>query len=304
MKKKSLKAWFRQWDAGEFDFIDAGVVEESPAQTIPSEEEMEVEHWEMAPVESLRRRELETYRKSYPVMAAIMAVIIIVFLFLTVAELPAFGSADAPAHNEVMERYVEQGMDETGAVNTVAGVILDYRAFDTLGESHVLYAGMVAVLILLLSAGGEKKESELSSHVMQDDIILRTTAKVLVPVIILFGIYVMFNGHLGPGGGFSGGAVIGSGLILYCTAFGFERLERYLNLKSFRIVVLCALCFYSVAKCYSFFCGANHIESFINPGTPGRIFSAGLILPLNIAVGVVVACTMYGLYSVFKRGRI
>lgn len=304
MKKKNLKEWFRQWDAGEFDFIDAGAAEEPSPRTTSPEEGMVAERWEMTPMESLRRRELESYRKVYPVMAAIMAVIIIVFLFLTVAELPAFGSADAPAHNEVMERYVELGMEETGAVNTVAGVILDYRAFDTLGESHVLYAAMVAVLILLLSVGGEEKESELSSHVMQDDIILRTTAKVLVPIIILFGIYVIFNGHLGPGGGFSGGAIIGSGLILYCTAFGFEGLERYLNLKSFRIVVLCALCFYSVAKCYSFYCGANHIESFITTGIPGRIFSAGLILPLNIAVGVVVACTMYGLYSVFKRGRI
>ena len=54
----------------------------------------------------------------------------------------------------------------------------------------------------------------------------------------------------------------------------------------------------------SFFCGANELESGISAGVPGRIFSAGLILPLNAAVGIVVACTMYGLYSVFRRGRI
>lgn len=139
---------------------------------------------------------------------------------------------------------------------------------------------------------------------MQGDLILRVTAKVIVPVVILFGIYVILNGHLGPGGGFSGGAVIGAGLILYVIAFGFERLEKYLNIKTFRVIVLCALCFYSLAKCYSFFCGANGLESGISTGTPGNIVSAGLILPLNIAVGIVVACTMYGFYSVFKRGRI
>ena len=101
-----------------------------------------------------------------------------------------------------------------------------------------------------------------------------------------------------------GGSVIGGGLILYALAFGFEPLDKVLNLKVFRIVVLCALCFYSFAKCYSFFCGANHLETIFKTGIPGRIFSAGLIMPLNVAVGIVVACTMYGFYSIFQRGKI
>ena len=93
-------------------------------------------------------------------------------------------------------------------------------------------------------------------------------------------------------------------MILYAIAFGFEPLDKILNIKIFRIVVLCALCFYSFAKCYSFFCGANHLETIFRTGIPGRIFSAGLIMPLNVAVGIVVACTMYGFYSIFQRGKI
>ena len=46
------------------------------------------------------------------------------------------------------------------------------------------------------------------------------------------------------------------------------------------------------------------MQTVFSPGTPGMIFSAGLILPLNLAVGIVVACTMYGFYSVFQRGRV
>ena len=301
MKKNSLKEWFRQWDEGELDLIEAGAQQTAvPARR----KDPSLDLIEEGPVAAIREAEVRAYNKVYPILAVVLAVVIICFLFATVARMPAFDVADSPAHNEVMDRYVEQGMEETGAVNIVAGVILDYRAFDTLGESHVLFTAVVAVLVLLLTVGEEKKESELESHIMQDDLVLRVTAMVVVPVVIVFGIYVVFNGHLGPGGGFSGGAIIGAGLVLYCTAFGFERLEKFLNLKSYRIIVLCALCFYSVAKCYSFFCGANHIETFISPGIPGRIFSAGLILPLNIAVGIVVACTMYGFYSVFKRGRI
>ncbi len=87
-------------------------------------------------------------------------------------------------------------------------------------------------------------------------------------------------------------------------SFGPDRLRRILNLKSYRITVLCALLFYSLAKCYSFYCGANGLETIFTAGTPGRIFSAGLILPLNIAVGIVVACTMYGFFALFTREQI
>ena len=102
----------------------------------------------------------------------------------------------------------------------------------------------------------------------------------------------------------AGGAVVGGALILCATAFGFERVQRVLTLKRFRTVVLCALSAYSLLKCYSFFCGANGLETIFSAGTPGKVFSSGLILPLNLAVGAVVACTMYGFYSLFKRGRI
>lgn len=297
--KNNIRDWLRQWDAGEFDFterLSADRQEPQERPAVPKELREQT-------VGRLRRHELRAFSKLYPYLAAVLCTVMIVFMLMTVAQLPAFGSADAPANNGVTERYVEKGMEETGAVNVVAGVILDYRAFDTLGESHVLYTAVTAVLILLLSSAAED-EPEEQRKIMQGDVILRSTARVIVPIVVLFGIYVIFCGHLGPGGGFSGGAVIGGGLILYAIAFGFEKLERFLNIKTFRVIVLCALCFYSAAKCYSFFCGANGLETIFSAGHPGDIFSAGLILPLNIAVGTVVACTMYGFYSVFKRGRI
>ena len=300
MKKSDIRAWLKSWDAGEFDFTAALPKD----YTDPNANAGNTDHpWKLEPVDRLEQGEIRSFRKIYPVFAVVLCCIMISFLLLTVANLPTFGSPDSPAHNEVMERYVEKGMAETGAVNVVAGVILDYRAFDTLGESHVLYTAATAVFILLLNLQGSG-EPEKEKKIMQSDPLLRGTARIIVPLVIVYGIYVIFNGHLGPGGGFSGGAVIGGGLILYANAFGFEPLDRSLNLKVYRIVVLCALGFYSIAKCYSFFCGANHLETIFSPGTPGMIFSAGLILPLNIAVGIVVACTMYGFYSIFQRGRL
>ena len=86
----------------------------------------------------------------YNVLAGLLCGVLSALMLLTAADLPPCGSDTAPTVNEVARRYVEQGTEETGAVNTVAGMILDYRAFDTLGESFVLFTAMCAVTILLI----------------------------------------------------------------------------------------------------------------------------------------------------------
>lgn len=251
------------------------------------------------------------FQRVYRLMSVFVCLAIIAVLLLTVYYLPRFGNPNNPINNEVAERYIEDGLQETGAVNIVTGLILDYRAFDTFGESHVLFIAACAVIILLRIEHGKdgkptdaKLEAEENDRVFEpkNDIILQKIAFILVPVIIMFGIYVILNGHLSPGGGFSGGAIIGAGLILYLNAFGFKKTERFFTRKTFSYCSFGALFFYACAKGYSFFTGANHLESGIPLGTPGAIISSGLILPLNICVGIVVACTMYGFYALFRKG--
>ncbi|HIT63982.1 MAG TPA: hypothetical protein IAC37_05975 [Candidatus Ventrimonas merdavium] len=263
-------------------------------------------------------RSLRYFRRWYQVMSVLVCLGMIAALLWTVAYLPPFGDPANPANNEVAARYIEKGLQETGAVNMVTGMILDYRAFDTFGESCVLFIASCCVLVLLRldaadrrmsakeRAEREKKrrEAETEDRVFEPrhDVILQKCACVLVPLILVFGIYIVLNGHLSPGGGFSGGAVLGSGLILYLNAFGFEKTKRFFTGKVYRRVTLCALTFYCLAKSYSFYTGANHLESGIPLGTPGAILSSGLIFPLNICVGLVVACTMYAFYTLFRKG--
>lgn len=247
----------------------------------------------------------------YSILAVVVCVSIIWLLVTTTTNLPPFGHAENPVNNEVSQRYIEQGVAETGAVNFVAGMILDYRAFDTLGESNVLFIAACTVLILL-RISREKDGTHSSEYLAaeandrmyepKNDIILQHIAKILVPIVLLFGIYIVMNGHISPGGGFSGGAVMGAGLILYLAAFGFKKTERFFTFGTFRVVSLVALSFYACSKAYSFFTGANHLPSIITPGTPGMLFSAGLIPYLNIAVGLVVCCTMYAFYTLFRKG--
>lgn len=242
----------------------------------------------------------------YNVLAGLLCVVLSALMLLTAADLPPYGSDTAPTVNEVAQRYVEQGTQETGAVNTVAGMILDYRAFDTLGESFVLFTAVCTVTILLHQPAHKTRLRRVQPDRCRydRDPIVRKMAAFVIPVILVFGVYVLLNGHLSPGGGFSGGAILAAAFILYALVWGDERASQLMTPRLIRTVVVCSLGFYCLAKSYSFYTGANHLHSVISPGTPGRIFSAGLILPLNVAVGLVVCCTMYSFYMYFRRGEL
>ncbi len=289
------------------DFAMAEARHEEMREALYTEEQLQVNslhHW-------TGRQGKQWLKIGYRFTGLLFCVMIIAFLLTAVLQLPPLGAANNPTNNEVAERYLEQGLAETGAMNMVAGMILDYRAFDTFGESTVLFVAACSVLLLLKL--GEHSPDAPSPAMLEaewddrhyepkNDAILQMAARILVPVILLFGIYVVLAGHLGPGGGFSGGAVMGAGLILYLNAFGFERSARFFTFKTFRWVTFVALMTYALLKSYSFFCGANHLDSGIPLGTPGAILSSGLILPLNICVGLIVMCTMYAFYTLFRKG--
>lgn len=242
------------------------------------------------------------FRTVYGILAAIAAAILLGVLLTTVASLPRYG-VENERMDEVADYYIEHALEDTGAENIVSGMILDYRAFDTLGESFVLFTALNCVLILLRrDEAGEEAEDDY--YDLTHDNILRKAGLLVVPSVILFGFYVMLNGHLSPGGGFSGGAIVGAGLILLAAAFGNAVSARIVTEKTFRILSGAALGFYCLAKSYSFYTGANDIPSIVPLGTPGSIFSAGLILPLDIAVGIVVSLTMYGIYRMFRKGSL
>ena len=79
----------------------------------------------------------------------IIALLAISGALLAVAELPPYGMADNPIHNQVSERYIEDSLEDTGIFNMVAGIVLDYRAYDTMFETIVLFTATLAVVITL-----------------------------------------------------------------------------------------------------------------------------------------------------------
>lgn len=250
-------------------------------------------------------------KKAYVVFSVLITVLYIGILLYTASLLPEHGNINNPTNNEVSQRYIERGVEETGALNIVSGMILDYRAFDTFGETVVLFTAVMSVAILLKRDKNnicKREDNEMSAEeeIMEKfgSSIPKYIARFVTPISILYGSYVILNGHISPGGGFSGGAIVGAGLILYAASYGPKKAAKVLNYKQITNISIICLLIYFFSKGYSFFMGGNHLHDHIPKGIPGHILSGGFILPLNICVGIIVACTMYSFYSYFTKGDI
>lgn len=90
-------------------------------------------------------------------LVILVAVIAIYGILITVAELPPYGMQDNPVHNQVSERYINKALEEAGVPNMVTSIVLDYRAYDTMFETIVLFTAALAV-VLTLKTSKKKKE--------------------------------------------------------------------------------------------------------------------------------------------------
>lgn len=309
-QKKSFSEKFSTWFYGTEDpFLSTMPLKEQPVHKLDDavlkEHEIEQEEIHKKVYDIAHNKSLRIFRKGYKIAGVILCLLMTYILLEAVSFLPRTGNAQNPDNNIVSQVYIENGIQDTGAVNVVTGMILSYRAFDTFGETNVLFIATCCVMILLMVNEKTLETSQISNdrfYEPKNDIILQKIAQILVPIIFVFGIYVMLNGHLSPGGGFSGGAMLGAGMILYVNAFGFKKTQHFFNENVYKCAKVGALSIYGVIITYFFIMGANGLENHIPLGTPGRILSAGLILPIDVLVGLEVACTMYAFYALFRRG--
>lgn len=131
------------------------------------------------------------------------------------------------------------------------------------------------------------------------DKILREITALLLPYIQMYGIYVIFHGHLSPGGGFAGGMILGISLVLYILVFGLDsclnKIPHRLSsvMESFGTLWYAAVGFVGLLRGTSFLMNKG---AGVDLGTPGELFSSGLIVVITLGVGVKVASTMLSLF--------
>lgn len=159
-----------------------------------------------------QERSRTTSRRTALVVVSITVLILIYATF----DKPRLGDPMAPAHQHVAPWYLENTPELIDIPNVVTAVLASFRAYDTLGEVFVVLAACIGVVFILGDKTGEitprqpKKVAGLRHH-----LIPQVVGRLLLPFIILFGLYVQFHGEYGPGGAFQAGAIIATGLILH-----------------------------------------------------------------------------------------
>ena len=240
------------------------------------------------------KAQLTKFNKIYASAALMISVLMVIILCVSIISFPTFGSVTNPTNNEVVERYVGSAHHETGAENVIAGMILNYRGFDTFGESCVLFLAVCSVMQLLWATDDKiKAEGEKSKREAKSDLILSTCGKLIIPFVLVFGVCILFNGHISPGGGFSGGSVLGASVILFAVTYGSKATSRFFTKTVFNIIRISGLMVYAIMFGVYIYQGANGIESDL---------AHYIVLVIDLAVGLVVMSTMYGFYSFYTKG--
>ncbi|RQV98806.1 MAG: hypothetical protein EH225_12645 [Calditrichaeota bacterium] len=133
--------------------------------------------------------------------------------------------------------------------------------------------------------------------------IVKTTTKLLIGIIFLFGIYITFYGHLTPGGGFAGGIMLACGMILMTLAFGKRMsLGKLSDFYASLLDNLGAFTFWTIAMLG--YIGGYFFMNFIEKSNPFGLLSSGTILTINIAIGVKVFASVFAVFmalTIFGR---
>lgn len=133
-----------------------------------------------------------------------------------------------------------------------------------------------------------------------DDLILSTIAGYLLPLITVYGAYVITHGHLSPGGGFAGGTIISAGLILAALAWGFQRASKVFDENTLGNLDTLGSSGYVITGVAAIAGGGlflTNLKAGFPPGTPGALFSSGAVWLLGALIGIKVSTTIFGLVA-------
>ncbi len=212
---------------------------------------------------------------------------------------PKFGDVDV--QDRISLRFIERdamgdilyGITEdleSGAANIVTAIVVDYRSFDTLGEVTVLFISALGVALLL--GGVSERRMTLS---FKPNFMLRVGSRALFGIILVTGIYIIFHGHLTPGGGFPGGTMIASAILLLYLADDQFRSK----IQAFKWMEGIAGSLYVILGIVGLIVGGYFLKNLLPNGVIGDLISSGMIPIVYMLIGLKVGSEIAGVIDHF-----
>lgn len=248
-------------------------------------------------------------------------------------ELPDWGDPHSPASEHLSNHYIEHAVEETEVPNLVTAVLADYRGFDTMFETAVVFCAGLACFLLLRDfrpkqdryyrhvptgvvlhiKNAEKKLAvgrefeDMDKEWVPSDIIIKSVCRMLIPFIQIYALYVVAHGDFSPGGGFQGGVIFGSSLILIAISYNLKTLVKRITEKFLGIFSALGVLIYVGIGAIAMLMGGNFLDyaklAPLVPVDPGHIRALGM-LGVEIGVGIAVMAVMAIIYiNIVSEGR-
>ena len=195
----------------------------------------------------------------------------------------------------VAKKYVEDGPEELGGANLVTSVIVTYRGLDTLGEVAVLFIAAAGVGFFLRREGKNEKTTRRGSSQ-----ILQSGTAFLFPLILVFGVYIFIHGHLTPGGGFQGGVIIASGMVLLL----LSSVSTKINENVLHLVESLSGASYIAIGILGLVLATGFLDNrFLDLGEFGTLMSAGAIPLIYSFIGLKVGAELVGIINNMQKDQ-
>lgn len=246
---------------------------------------------------------------------------------------PDWADPHSPASQHVSPYYIEQTFNDTALPNIVSAVLADYRSYDTMFETAVIFAAGLACFFLLRTFKSERARTRMYRHLptrlvihvdthekrldLNDnfermdtqwtpyDLITRTTCRIIIPFIQIFALYVIAHGHHSPGGGFQGGVIFGASVILFALSHSLRSTIKRLPEKSSALYASIGVFIFAGTGMLCLILGADFLDYYVL----ADLFRSSLvmarshgILVVEIGVGLSVLAVMIWLYYNLSSG--
>lgn len=214
---------------------------------------------------------------------------------------PRLGDPDAPVHRHVAPWYLEETPRLIEVPNVVTAILASYRGYDTLGELFVIFTAGIGVLFILPAAGRPSRIEAMpsaDSQGLRHHLIPRVVGRLLVPFIVLFGLYVQFHGDYGPGGGFQAGALIAAGVILYALVEGEAAALRAVPRRILTGLMAGGALLYGAVGVAGMLLGGNFLDYSVLASDPVAGQHIGILL-IELAVGMTVTGVLLSVFHAF-----
>lgn len=251
-----------------------------------------------------------------------------VLLIYGTLDFPAWRDPNSPASTYVSPYYIQTAMKDTSVPNIVTAVLADYRSYDTLFETVVIFsAGIACFFLLRVFKEKTAPETRLYRHVptgitirikkggklpsnttdferidlewVPYDLIIKTTCRLIIPFIQLFALYVIVHGHYSPGGGFQGGVILGATFILYAISHDLRSTFARMSERASVFFSTAGVFIYTGVGVVCLLLGRNFLDySALAPifGVDPVTARSHAILIVEIGVGMAVMAVMVSLY--------